>query len=128
MNTGSDGNSDENDGSFEIRRDELESIQSIYPEGVVIHEPVEEKKLGEFNVTIKPSVDEGQKILCSIELKIKYRARYPTRSPIFKLVELQGLSPKEVAKIKEIIKMIKTKNQEDTHGWVYLVCIIILFG
>ncbi|CAI2365932.1 unnamed protein product [Moneuplotes crassus] len=123
LNDGSDGSCDEHEGSFEIRRDELEAIQGIYPDGVIIYEPVLEKSLGEFSVVVKPSVEEGQKILCSLELKVKYRARYPTRSPIFKLSELHGLSPKEVAKVKEIIKMIKTKNQEDAHGWVYLVCL-----
>ena len=99
----------------------MESIQSIYPEGVIIHEPVEEKRLGDYSVLIKPSFEENEKLLWSIELKIKYRPRYPTRSPIFKLVELKGLSPKEVARIKEIIKTLKTKNQEDCHGWIYFV-------
>jgi hypothetical protein len=52
---------DEHNGSFEIRRDELESIQSIYPEGVIIYEPVEEEKLGDYNVIIRPSITPEQK-------------------------------------------------------------------
>lgn len=121
LNDDSNGSDDEHDGSFEIRRDELDAIQGIYPDGVVIHEPVEEEKLGEYSVTLKPSTSNDQQTYCSIELKVKYKPRYPQRSPVFKLVELHGLTPKEVAKIKEIIKRIKTKNQEDAQGWVYYV-------
>jgi len=112
---------DEHENSFEIRRDEFEAIQSIYPDDVVVHEVITKDKLGEYNVILKPTLQEHAHTFCSIELKIKYRARYPQRSPIFKLVRLQGLSPKEVAKIVEIIKKIKTKNQEDSQGWVYYV-------
>jgi hypothetical protein len=111
----------EHENSFEIRRDEFEAIQSIYPDDVIVHEPITEDKLGEYNVTLKPTISEEVKTFCSIELKIKYRARYPIRSPIFKLVSLNGLTPKEVGRIKEIIKAIKTKNQEDSQGWVYYV-------
>lgn len=63
LNEGSNGSDSEHEGSFEIRRDELEAIQGIYPDGVVIYEPVLEKSLGEFNVIVKPTVEEDQKIL-----------------------------------------------------------------
>ena len=76
------------------------SMSSLYIKNMKIYEPADKEKLGEFSVVLNPAEFSGMPSLCSIKLKVKYKRRYPKTSPIFKLEEIHGVTPTEVANIK----------------------------
>ena len=72
--------------SYDARFDEVEVMQSMFPDDFVVLQEITPESLGAFTIRITPHTAEDDNY-CSLTLRVEYRKGYPQVIPEFAFMD-----------------------------------------
>jgi len=82
---------DDEDFFFTQRKDEIQTLESMYPEDFKIIQHPDATSFGKFTLKIYPTMDDDENF-CNAQIMVKYVDKYPIVPPKIKVLKTWNLS------------------------------------